>query len=103
MILGKNQPKAAKIDKKGDRKAAAAAREREAGLRGAVKTAEAEMARLTAERSAIERAMFDPSTAGAAHAKLSMTDLMKLRAEVEGKLEAAEAAWVKASEALDAA
>ncbi len=103
MILGRNQPKAAKIDKKGDRKAAAAAREREAGLRGAVKTAEAEMAKLTAERSAIERAMFDPSSAGAAHARLSMSDLMKLRAAVEAKLEAAEARWVAASEALEAA
>jgi ATP-binding cassette, subfamily F, member 3 len=101
LILGKNQPKAGKIDKKGDRKAAAAAREREAGLRGAVKTAEAEMGKLTAERSAIERAMFDPSSAGAAHAKLSMSDLMKLRAHVEAKLEAAEAAWVQASEALE--
>ncbi len=101
LILGKNQPKAAKIDKKGDRKAAAAAREREAGLRSAVKTAEGEMAMLTAERSAIERAMFDPSSATPVHAKLSMTDLMKLRASVEAKLEAAEAAWVKASEALE--
>ncbi len=101
LILGKNQPKAAKIDKKGDRKAAAAQREREAGLRATVKTAEAEMARLTAERSAIERAMFDPSTASPAHAKLAMSDLMKLRASVEAKLEAAEAAWVAASEALE--
>jgi ATP-binding cassette, subfamily F, member 3 len=101
MILGKNQPKGTKIDKKGDRKAAAAAREREAGLRGAVKAAETEMAKLTAERSAIERAMFDPSSAGAAYSRLSMTDLMKARASIEDKLEAAEAAWVAASEALE--
>jgi ATP-binding cassette subfamily F protein 3 len=101
MILGKNQPKAAKVDKKGDRKAAAAAREREAQLRNAVKIAEGEMARLTAERSAIERAMFDPATAEPQHAKLSMTDLMKLRATITDAIEAAEAKWVKASEGLE--
>ena len=103
MILGKNQPKAAKIDKKGDRKAAAAAREREQTLRNAVKIAEGEMAKLTAERSAIERAMFDPATAEPPHAKLSMTDLMKLRASVADRLEEAEAKWVKASEGLEVA
>jgi ATP-binding cassette subfamily F protein 3 len=103
MILGKNQPKAAKVDKKGDRKAAAAAREKEQTLRNAVKIAEGEMAKLTAERSAIERAMFDPATAEPQHAKLSMTDLMKLRASVADRLEAAEAKWVKASEGLEVA
>jgi hypothetical protein len=30
-----------------------------------------------------------------------MTDLMKLRSSIEAKLEAAEAAWVAASEALE--
>jgi ATP-binding cassette, subfamily F, member 3 len=101
LILGKNQPKGAKIDKKSERKAAAAQRERDAALRAAVKTAEGTMARLTTERSAIERAMFDPATAEAAHARLSMTDLMKLRASVEAKLADAEAAWVAASEGLE--
>jgi ATP-binding cassette, subfamily F, member 3 len=102
MILGK-APKSegGKGNKKEDRKAAAAAREKGQSLRNAVKTTEAEMAKLTATRSAIERAMFDPSTALPEHAKLTMTDLMKLRASVEAKLEAAEAAWVSASEALE--
>jgi ATP-binding cassette, subfamily F, member 3 len=101
MILGK-APKAEKADKKADRKAAAAAREKGAVLRTAVKDAEAAMARLTAERSAIERAMFDPASAAPHHAKLAMSDLMKLRAGIEVKLEATEAAWVEASEALEA-
>jgi ATP-binding cassette subfamily F protein 3 len=83
------------------RKAAAAAREKEQALRNAVKIAEGEMAKLTTERSAIERAMFDPATAEAHHAKLSMTDLMKLRASVADAIEAAEAKWVKASEGLE--
>ena len=102
MILGKT-PKAegGKGNKKEDRKAAAAAREKGQTLRNAVKTAETEMARLTATRSAVERAMFDPATALPEHAKLTMTDLMKLRASMEAKLEAAESAWVSASEALE--
>ncbi|UVO54645.1 ABC-F family ATP-binding cassette domain-containing protein [Sphingomonas sp. SUN039] len=102
MILGK-APKSegGKGNKKEDRKAAAAAREKGTALRNAVKTAESEMAKLTATRSAIERAMFDPTSAAPEHAKLTMTDLMKLRASIEAKLEAAEAAWVKASEALE--
>ena len=100
MILGK-PPKGEKRDKKADRKAEALLREKSQAMRGAVKSAEAEMAKLTAERSAIERAMFDPSGAEARLARLAMSDLMKLRASVEGKLEAAEAAWMAASEALE--
>ena len=102
LILGK-APKAEKRDKKADRKAEAAAREKAQAMRGAVRTAEADIAKWTAERSAIERAMFDPGSAVPQRAKLTMTDLMKLRASVEGKLEAAEAAWVSASEALESA
>ncbi|MEP6785446.1 MAG: ABC-F family ATP-binding cassette domain-containing protein [Sphingomonadales bacterium] len=102
MILGK-APKGEKINKKDDRKAAAAAREKGQALRTAVKTAEAEMTKLTTLRSAIERAMFDPSTALPEHAKLTMTDLMKLRASNAEKLEAAEATWIAASETLEAA
>ena len=100
MILGK-PPKGEKRDKKADRKAEALLREKSQAMRGAVKSAEAEMAKLTAERSAIERAMFDPSGAEERLARLAMSDLMKLRASVEGKLEAAEAAWMAASEALE--
>ena len=100
LILGK-APKGEKRDKKADRKAEALLREKGQAIRNAVKTAESDMATLTAERSAIERAMFDPASAEPRHARLTMTDLMKLRASVEGKLAAAEAAWVAASEALD--
>ncbi|MBS0478622.1 MAG: ABC-F family ATP-binding cassette domain-containing protein [Proteobacteria bacterium] len=91
-----------KLNKKDARRAAAEAREASQGLRKAAKAAETELAKLTAERSAIDRAMFDPSSADAALAKLTMTDLMKRRAEVEAKIEAAEAAWLEASEKLEA-
>ncbi len=91
---------APKRDKKEERKAAAAQREREAAARKAAAAAEAELTKLSARRSAIERAMFDPASAEGQYAKLSMTDLMKLRAEVSEKIEAAEAVWIEASEAI---
>ena len=89
---------APKRDKKEERKAAAAAREKEAAARKAATVAEAEMAKLNERRSTIERAMFDPSSAVGSDAKLSMGELMKLRADVTAKIEAAEAKWLEASE-----
>ena len=91
----------AKISRKDARRAAAEAREQSQGLRKAAKAAEAELARLTEQRSTIDRAMFDPSGAAPDLAKLTMTALMKHRAEVEAKIEAAEAAWLEASEKLE--
>jgi len=92
----------AKISRKDARRAAAEAREQSQGLRKAAKAAETELAKLTEQRSVIDRAMFDPSSAAPDLAKLTMTDLMKRRAEVEAKIEAAEAAWLEASEKLEA-
>jgi ATP-binding cassette subfamily F protein 3 len=91
----------AKVSRKDARRAAAEAREQSQGLRKAAKAAEAELARLTEQRSVIDRAMFDPSSAAPDLAKLTMTDLMKRRAEVEAKIEAAEAVWLEASEKLE--
>ena len=94
-------PKEPKANKKEERRAAAAAREKGQALRTRAKTAEAEMAKLTAQKSAIDGAMFDPSGAAPEYAKLTMTELMKRRAEIERKLEQAEAEWLEASEALE--
>jgi ATP-binding cassette subfamily F protein 3 len=91
----------AKTSRKDERRLAAAAREQGQALRQRAKTAEAEIAKLTAQRSAIDRAMFDPAGAEAGLANLTMTDLMKRRAEVERKLELAESQWLEASEALE--
>ncbi len=90
---------APKLNKKEARKAAAEAREKEQAARNAAKAAEAAMEKLTTQRSAIDRAMFDPASASGELAKLSMSDLMKRRAEIEAKIEAAEAKWLEASEA----
>ncbi len=90
-----------RLSKKDQRKAAAEAREKGQALRNKAKQAETELAKLTELRSAIDKAMFDPKTATAALAKLTMTELMKHRAEVETQIEAAEAAWLEACEALE--
>ncbi|MET0374965.1 MAG: ATP-binding cassette domain-containing protein, partial [Rhizorhabdus sp.] len=92
-----------KGNKKEQRRAAAEAREKGQGLRDRARKAETDLAKLTDLRSAIEKAMFDPSSADAALAKLTMTDLMKRRAETATRIEAAEAAWLEASEALEEA
>jgi ATP-binding cassette subfamily F protein 3 len=108
-VLGKNQDNRAANDagsrgnRKEERRAAAEARERSQGLRKAVKTAEEAVARLTARRSAIDRALFDPAAADPADSKRTATELMRLRADVERELETAEARWLEASEALEGA
>src|SRR3712207_4255757 len=94
----KGPPKASRKD---ERRAAAAAREKGQALRNRAKAAEAELAKLAAQRSAIDKAMFDPSAAEKGLAGLTMTELMKRRAEIERKIEAAEAQWLEASEALE--
>ena len=64
-VLGRNQPKAARAPKaaKADRKADAKAREEARALKKAAAEAEAASARLAAQCSAIDRAMFDPAGA----------------------------------------
>ena len=94
-------PKLSKADKKEARRLAAEAREKGTELRKAAKAAETELAKLTEQRSAVERAMFDPSAADVALTKLTMTELMKRRAELSDRIDAAEAAWMEASEALE--
>ncbi|WP_375249025.1 ABC-F family ATP-binding cassette domain-containing protein [Sphingomonas sp.] len=102
ILAGDDKPADARVSKK-DRKAAAAQREAEKAARKLAKDCEAELAALNAERSAVDRAMFDPATAEPPFAGLTMTELMKRRAELTEAIEAAEARWLDASEALEAA
>ena len=51
--------------------------------------------------SAIDRALFDPTTAEPAFKDKPVTDLLKLRADAERELAAAEERWLQASEALE--
>ena len=87
--------------KKADKKAAAEARERDQELRKAVRDLEAETQKLHAERSALDRAMFDPAGAEPRYKKMSMSDLSIRRADVSARLEETEAKWLEASEALE--
>jgi ATP-binding cassette subfamily F protein 3 len=91
-----------KLSKQDRRKAAAEAREKGQALRQKAKQAEAAIARLGKERSAIDQAMFDPGSASSDLAKLTMTDLMKRRADIVAQMEAAEAEWLEANEGLEA-
>ena len=94
---------ASKESKKADKKAAADAREKDAALRKTVRELEEQTAKLTKERNAIDRAMFAPADAEPRFARLSMGELNQRRAEVNAKLEASEAKWLEASEALETA
>ncbi|WP_343611287.1 ABC-F family ATP-binding cassette domain-containing protein [Novosphingobium sp.] len=89
------------MNKKDQRRAAAEAREKSQELRKQAKKLESEVEKLTNTRNAIDKAMFDPSTAEKHLTKLTMTELMKRRAETDDAIEKAEAAWMEASEAVD--
>jgi ATP-binding cassette, subfamily F, member 3 len=56
---------------------------------------------LAAQRSALDRAMFDPANAPSELANMPMSELSKRRAEVASQLEAAEARWLEANEQLE--
>jgi ATP-binding cassette subfamily F protein 3 len=96
-------PGASKADRKASKKAAADARDRETALRRTIRDLEADTVRLTTERSAIDRAMFDPAGAEPRFAKLGMGELNKRRAEVQAKIDAVESKWLEATEALETA
>jgi ATP-binding cassette subfamily F protein 3 len=90
-----------KANRKEERRAAAEAREKNVAIRKRAQEAEDLVTTLNAQRSALDRAMFDPSSAEPVLRALGMSELMKRRGEVEKKLEAAEAAGLEASEALE--
>ena len=92
---------AEKGPKKGGKGRGADTKEREKALRRAAATAEADLSVLTEQRDAVDRAMSDPAGADASLAKLAMSELMKRRASLEARIEAAEAAWLEANDAME--
>ena len=76
-------------------------REEAKALKKAAAEAEKESARLAEQRSALDRAMFDPSGADPSLAKLSMGELSKRRAKVAEALEQAEAKWMELAQQLE--
>ena len=101
VLAGDDGPRAPGVDRKAARKQAAAARELAQAAGKRARTAEAELAKLTAQLNAVDRAMFDPAGADKALTALTMTELMKRRAELEKRIEACEAEWLAASEAVE--
>ncbi len=89
------------VNKKDQRKAAADAREKSQELRKRARAAEQELAKLTEQRAAVDRAMFEPASATGPLARMTMSELMRHRAEIEDKIESAETTWMEASEALE--
>lgn len=102
-VLGRNQPKPDAKPKpaKMDRKSAAKARDDARALRRAASDAETACARLTAQCSAIDQAMIDPTSADPVLASLSMSELSRRRARLMDELAVAEARWLEASEQLE--
>ena len=94
---------ASKADRAASKKASAEQRERFNAMKKTLRTIEDEMAKLTRERDALDKAMADPAAAEPRHAKLSMGELNKRRAEVMDKLAEAETRWMEAGEAMEAA
>ena len=84
-----------------DRKVAAKAREDARALKKAAAEAEAASARLAAQCSAIDRALFDPANALGEFANMPMTELSRRRAQITSDLQAAEARWLEANEQLE--
>ena len=70
-------------------------------LKNAAAEAEATSARLAAQCSALDRAMFDPAGAEPDLASLPMTELSRRRAKLAADLEEAEARWLEVSEQLE--
>jgi ATP-binding cassette, subfamily F, member 3 len=97
---GDAKSSAPKRDKKEERRLAAAAREAQKEARKTLSSMEAQMAKLTARRSEIDSAMFDPSTAKGDDIKRTMGELAKLRGDIDKQVEAAEALWLAASEIM---
>ena len=94
---------APKVDRKAEKRNAAEWREKQKTLKNALNKAEREMTALSGERSRIDQALFDPKAATGAQAKMTTSQLMVKRAEIEKKLEAAEQVWMEASAALEEA
>ncbi len=105
LVLGRNQPQAKSRAKQPelDRKAAAKAREEAGQMKKAAAEAEAASARLMAQCSAIDRAMFDPASAPSELTNLPMSELSRRRAKLAADLESAEARWLEATEQLEKA
>ncbi len=107
-VLGNNQPKNDENagtkkgkSKKGKRGASAKDRAAIRSLRAELSQAEKRMAKLQADRTAIDQAMYEPDKAAKALAEKPMSDLLSNRAQLSDQLEEAEAEWMELGERLE--
>ncbi|WP_299328288.1 ABC-F family ATP-binding cassette domain-containing protein [Parasphingopyxis sp.] len=108
LVLGKDEPPpeakpGARKSAKQARREAAEARKQTQALRKTARDAEAWIAKLEKQRSAIDQAMFAPEEAKGELATATMTELMMQRAKIEDQIAELEESWTEASEALEAA
>lgn len=89
--------------RKDERRAAADLRQRTQGLRNELKTAERELARVTAQRDQVALALADPKQYGPSANVNALTVLLKNKSELDRVLAAAEERWLAAAEALEIA
>jgi ATP-binding cassette subfamily F protein 3 len=90
-----------KADRRQAKKQSADARDQGQALRKRVRAAETDLVKLTDQLALIDRALADARVALAEFPRLSTTELMKKRAECDRQKDAAEAAWLAASEELE--
>ncbi|MDF8335332.1 ABC-F family ATP-binding cassette domain-containing protein [Novosphingobium cyanobacteriorum] len=105
-VLGRNQPADADAKAKAataPRKDGKAQREEWKALNRKVTESETRMTRLQAQLDAIDIALADPAQAPKELKGLAFGELGKRRAQVEADMEAAEAAWMEAVEAVESA
>ena len=101
LVLGTGA-KPAKGERKAEKRAAPLDREKQKALRRSAREAEGELTRATTRRDAVDRALADPAKAEPQLARLATGELMRMRAGLDDEVAAAEAAWLEASEALEA-
>ena len=94
---------AAKPDKKAARQESAGDRAKTVVMRRTAREAEADIARLSARLAQLDTALSDPAKATGADRLAGVPALLKTRATVDKALSEAEAKWMTASEALEAA
>jgi ATP-binding cassette subfamily F protein 3 len=102
-VLGRNQPKADNAKGAAGTKPKGNAKSREdmKALQKAVSEAESVVGKTEARLAAIDAALAGSSKPAADLAGLTMAELGRKRREVADQLEAAEAAWIAAGEALE--
>jgi len=96
-----DKPKDSAPSRRDQRRAAAEARAATAGLRKAAQQAEKRLDKLSSKRAAVETELADPALYESGGRRVA--DLQKQLGELDKEIAAAEAAWLAAEEAIEAA